>query len=169
MKISKNAYDILKLFEGCPVKKINGKIYAVPYQDVAGHWTIGYGMTRINGVRVTMNTGPIPMTQVGQLFEQTLAPYIARTNTSINVALNPDQLGSLVSFAYNLGSAAFSGSTLLKRINACRWDDVAKQFKRWNMAGGKVRSGLIKRREAEVELFLRNTRWAVAPQLRACT
>ena len=44
-------------------------------------------------------------------------------------------------------------STLLKVLNDGNYQGVPEQIKRWNMAGGKVLDGLIRRREAEALLF----------------
>jgi GH24 family phage-related lysozyme (muramidase) len=45
-------------------------------------------------------------------------------------------------------------STLLKKFNAGDIQGAALQFKSWNKAGGKVLTGLTRRREAEMKLFL---------------
>jgi lysozyme len=38
-------------------------------------------------------------------------------------------------------------------LNKGAYDDVAEQIKRWNKANGKVLKGLVRRRNAEAELF----------------
>ena len=40
------------------------------------------------------------------------------------------------------GEGALKSSTMLKKINAARHDEVPAQIKRWNRAGGKVLKGL---------------------------
>ena len=60
----------------------------------------------------------------------------------------------MVSFVYNLGSGNFSSSTLLKKFNAGDHEGAAKEFLRWNKAGGEVLAGLTTRRQAEMETFL---------------
>jgi lysozyme len=70
------------------------------------------------------------------------------------VSVTPTQFGALVSLAYNIGGAALSKSTLIKRLNAGRTQEAADQFLVWNRAGGRVLSGLQRRREAERALFL---------------
>ena len=59
----------------------------------------------------------------------------------------------MVSWVYNLGPNNLSSSTLLQRLNNKDWDDVPNQIKRWNKAGGEVKQGLVRRREAESLLF----------------
>jgi hypothetical protein len=55
-------------------------------------------------------------------------------------------------WTYNVGEGALKSSTMLKKINAARHDEVPGQVKRWNRAGGKVLKGLARRREAEAAL-----------------
>jgi lysozyme len=40
------------------------------------------------------------------------------------------------------------------RANRGDWDGAAEAFRQWTMGGGKVLPGLVKRREAEIALFL---------------
>jgi lysozyme len=54
---------------------------------------------------------------------------------------------------YNLGPTNLRNSTLLTVLNQERYDDVPREIKRWNKAGGEVLKGLIRRREAEALLF----------------
>lgn len=57
------------------------------------------------------------------------------------------------SFIFNLGSGAFRNSTLIKLLNKGDYEGAAKQFARWNKAGGVVLPGLVRRRDAEKRLF----------------
>ena len=73
----------------------------------------------------------------------------------IRVPVTNNQLLAMASFTYNLGEDAFAKSTLLKLLNEGQNKDiVAKQFDRWVYAGGKVNNGLVKRRNAEKQLFI---------------
>jgi GH24 family phage-related lysozyme (muramidase) len=72
----------------------------------------------------------------------------------VKVTLRQNQFDALVSFVFNLGAGNFAGSTLLKMVNASDFNNAAGQFIRWNRAGGKVLTGLTRRREAEAALFL---------------
>ena len=66
-----------------------------------------------------------------------------------------NQLVALASFAYNEGSGALQGSTLLKLLNSgADKTSVAAQFDRWVYSKGSVNKGLINRRNAEKTLFL---------------
>jgi lysozyme len=62
-----------------------------------------------------------------------------------------------VSFAYNLGTNALKGSTLLKKVNLKPADPaIQTEFEKWTHAAGKVLSGLVKRRKAEAYLYFNN-------------
>ena len=71
----------------------------------------------------------------------------------VEVPLEQNQFDALISWTFNLGTGALSSSTLLKVLNDENYGGVPEQIKRWNMAGGKVLDGLVRRREAEALLF----------------
>jgi lysozyme len=73
----------------------------------------------------------------------------------VRVPVTDNQLLAMASFTYNVGEDAFAKSTLLRLLNEGQNKDiVAKQFDRWVYAGGKVSPGLVKRRNAEKQVFL---------------
>ncbi|KVE34285.1 lysozyme [Burkholderia sp. TSV86] len=66
------------------------------------------------------------------------------------------QLAAAVSFAYNVGPAAYCGSTAAKRFNAGDWRGGCRALNesdngrlQWVTAGGHVLPGLVKRRAEE--------------------
>jgi lysozyme len=70
--------------------------------------------------------------------------------------INQNQFDALVSFAYNLGPANLKSSTLLKKVNANPNDEtIALEFMKWVKAGGKTLKGLVRRREAESQLYFK--------------
>jgi lysozyme len=71
--------------------------------------------------------------------------------------VNDNQFGALLSLAYNVGPSAFSRSSALMMVNDGQFVKAADAIRLWNKAGGKVNKGLIRRREAERELFLTPT------------
>lgn len=138
------AIDLIKQFEG---------FRANAYQDSVGVWTIGYGTTRINGQPVTAGM-TITQQQALQLVQQEVNKLTRQINTIVAVPINDNQLNALVDFAYNLGFNALKTSTLIRKLNAGDYNGAADQFDRWVYAGGKVLPGLVKRREAEKQLFV---------------
>lgn len=66
------------------------------------------------------------------------------------------QLAAVVSFAYNVGAAAYCGSTTAKRFNAGDWKGACRAMNesdagkpQWVYGGGRVLPGLVERREFE--------------------
>ena len=86
------------------------------------------------------------------MLRQDIAPKAAAVNAHVSVPLFRGQFDAVVSWTYNVGEGALKSSTMLKKINAARHNEVPGQVKRWNRAGGKVLKGLERRREAEAAL-----------------
>ena len=57
--------------------------------------------------------------------------------------------GALTDFTFNLGINVLKNSTLRKKVNAGDWEGAKKVILKWNKGGGKVLSGLTKRRISE--------------------
>ena len=138
--INKQTLDLIKKFEGCRLKA-----YLCP----AGVLTIGYGHTK--GVKPNQT---ITQKQADELLLSDLTEFERAVKSLVTVPVNDNQLGALVSFAYNVGIGALQKSTLLKKLNAKDYQGAANEFFRWNKAGGKELKGLTLRRQAERELFL---------------
>jgi lysozyme len=135
-----NARLLVAHFEGC---RLNS------YQCPAGVWTIGYGHTG-------SDVGPgmeITLAQADAYLGTDLRRTGAGVNELVTVSVTPAEFDALVSFAFNLGVHALAGSTLLKLVNAGRFDAAAGQFALWNHGGGQVLPGLVARRAAEATLF----------------
>jgi len=118
------------------------------YLDAVGIWTIGYGST-LNvkqGMRITEAEAERLLVNDLKIAE--------REVNSHRLPLNQHQFDSLVSFTFNVGIGAFRNSTLLKRIKTdVNHPDIPNQFNRWIYGGGKVLSGLVKRRKQEANLY----------------
>lgn len=141
---SMNAIDLIKKYEGFRPQS---------YQDSVGVWTIGYGTTRINGepVKAGMTITEDQAIQYVQLEVNKLWSQIEQV---VKVPINDNQMNALVDFAYNLGFNALKTSTLMRYINQSKFEQAASEFGKWVYAGGKVLPGLVKRREAEKQLFI---------------
>jgi len=139
MQISQEGIALIKKFEGCELKA---------YKCAAGVWTIGYGSTK--GVE---EGNTITQEDADNLLLEEMHEYEGYINDMVTVDLQQNEFDSLVSWVFNLGPSNLSSSTLLSRINNKVWDDIPNQIKRWNKAGGQVRQGLVRRREAEALLF----------------
>lgn len=130
------------------VKRWEG-LRLVAYLCPAGVWTVGYGETGpdvCQGVKWTQE-------QAERRLRARLAGFQREVAANVRAPVSPQQMAALVSLAYNIGSAAFGKSTLLRLLNAGRYDEAAAQFGRWNKAGGRTLAGLTKRRADERALF----------------
>ncbi|MDV2441526.1 lysozyme [Acinetobacter gerneri] len=146
MKTSNSGINLIKSFEGLRLKA---------YDDGVGVWTIGFGTIKYpNGVRVKKGD-TCTETQAEQYLRNELIAFENAINRLVKVPLTQNQFDALVSFTYNLGETNLANSTLLKKLNAKDYKGTAAEFPRWNKAGGKVLNGLVKRRKAEMELFLK--------------
>ena len=123
------------------------------YQDCVGVWTIGYGDTQFSG-RPVREGDRISQGEAEELLQRRLDALANRLQATVTVPVTKGMGGALVSFCYNLGLGAFEGSTLLKYLNEGNYIAAAQEFPRWDKAGGKVWSGLTRRRESERQLFL---------------
>tara|TARA_R100001198_G_C5196061_1_gene186891 strand:+ start:17 stop:517 length:501 start_codon:yes stop_codon:yes gene_type:complete len=139
MNISQEGIALIKKFEGCELEA---------YKCAAGVWTIGYGSTK--GVK---EGDTIKQEDADKLLTEEMSEYESYINDMVEADLKQNEFDALVSWVYNLGPSNLSSSTLLQRLNNKDWDDIPNQIKRWNKAGGVVKQGLIRRREAEALLF----------------
>ena len=71
----------------------------------------------------------------------------------IQVPLEDGQFDAICSFTFNLGAGALQRSTLRRKANREEHGAVPREFRRWVWAGGRKLKGLIRRREAEAELY----------------
>ena len=140
MEISEKGIDLIKEFEGLEL---------VSYLCPAKVWTIGYG--HIKGVEEGMEWTE---EQAEEALKEEVIGYCRFVEEYVKVPLNQNQFDALVSWTYNLGPTSLKNSTMLKVLNEGNYDQVPEQIKRWNKARGQVLNGLVRRRDAEAELFV---------------
>ncbi len=131
-----------------------------PYLDVAGIPTIGYGTIKYpTGKKVTMADAPMSESFASMCLDDHLSKHVRPTILAkVKVPLNVNEKQAIESFIYNLGSTAFSRSTLLKKLNVDDFQGAADEFLKWTKArvNGKLKvvKGLKARRAEERLLFL---------------
>ena len=146
MKISEEGIALIKKFEGCKLEA---------YLDAVDVPTIAYGRTK------DVKIGDIcTQQQAEDWLEEELVEYEGYVNEAVKVELTQPQFDSLVSWTYNLGPSNLNRSSMLRVLNASDYDNVPEQIMRWNKAGGRVLAGLVRRREAEAEMFKGND-WSI--------
>ncbi len=148
MKISEVGLKLIKKFEGSS---------SSPYVCPAGVVTIGIGSTLYeNGKKVKMSDPSISEKRMLEILKyQVKKIYGKAVKKYVEVELTQNQYDALVSFVYNVGAGAFKKSTLLRKLNKGDYLGASEEFKRWNRGGDKILKGLVKRRKAEEELFLK--------------
>jgi lysozyme len=118
------------------------------YRDVVGIWTIGFGHTKD-----VKEGDKISYYDAIALLKKEVAYFARGVELNVKVPVTQNMFDALTSFTYNLGIGNLKRSTLLRKLNREDYEGAAREFKRWNRAGGKVYRGLTSRRLEEEELF----------------
>lgn len=163
MRLSKAGADLMHRFEGCKNR---------PYLCPAHIWTIGYGhvlyqeQIRLPMVaKEGMSRKEYPLRQedsrvwskaeIEELFSADVASFERGVLRLIpGVVGRQGAFDALVSFAFNAGLGNLQRSTIRIKANRGDWEGAAEAFMVWTKGGGKELPGLVKRRKAEIDLFL---------------
>lgn len=166
MKISEKGEHLMHFFEGYRNK---------PYRCSAAIWTVGWGhamyadQLALPNVRKEGYTGLIrsdyqlkgedarvwSKDELVDLFKVDINTFERGVlRLSPTLANHQSKFDAVVSFAYNAGLGNYQRSTIRMKVNRGDWDGAAEAFMMWTKAGGKEVAGLVKRRKAEVALFL---------------
>ena len=166
MKLSPAGEALMHKFEGYRDK---------PYLCPARIWTIGYGhvlyqeQIRLPVVKKEGYEGMIrkdfPLKpednrvwtkpEIDELFRADVGAFERGVLRLIpGVDGRQGAFDALVSFAYNAGLGNLQRSQIRIRANRGDWEGAAEAFRQWTKGGGKVLPGLVRRREAEIALFL---------------
>ena len=144
MRINSEGIALIKRFEG---------LCLTPYRDVAGHWTVGWG--HLLEESQVLQKKSISLEEAEKFFEDDVGrAEVAVQKAVFCVSLNSNQFSALVSWTFNLGEGALRRSTVLERVRARDFCRVPGEMLRWHFAGGRPVAGLVRRRCAEVLLFL---------------
>lgn len=147
MQISQTGINLIKKFEGCKL---------TAYYCPAGVPTIGYGHTKTVSHDDVRRKKTINQSQAHGLLKEDLTHFEKAVSGLVKVELDQNHFDVLVSFTFNCGAGALKKSTLLKKLNQGKHDEVPEQLMRWVHAGGKKLRGLERRRRAEADLWLKN-------------
>ena len=166
MKTSEKGIHLMHYFEGYRNK---------PYKCSAKIWTVGWGhamygdQLRLPNVRTGTYTGMIrddyqlkpednrvwSKEELVEIFKNDLGAFERAVLRLVpGVSGYQGRFDALVCLAYNIGSGNLQRSTIRMKANRGDWEGAAEAFRAWTKGGGKVLPGLVKRREAEIALFL---------------
>ena len=138
MKTGDAGINLIKSFEGLRLKA---------YKPVSTekYYTIGYGHY---GAEVKSDA--VITNDAADIILRLDLDRFERAVNALGRKWTQNQFDALVSFTYNCGEAN------LKRLVTSRTNDViAEKIVLYNKAGGKVLNGLVRRRKAEQELFMK--------------
>jgi GH24 family phage-related lysozyme (muramidase) len=133
--------------------------YATKSEEKEGLVTAGYGSTRRvkHGEKVTKEQA-----------EKWLKEDIKKANTTVDrlvkIEINNNQRNALVSLVYNVGEGNFKKSKALKALNSGDIETFLKEAFDPKIGfvkakkGGRILKGLVNRRSAEKELFIKGTK-----------
>lgn len=161
-------FTVRKVFPpGLALTKVSEGFVDRAYNDAAGYCTIAYGhlirLARCQSFTLPAEfRGRISEPKGAEILQQDMTTAEYAVQKALNVEANDGQFAALVDFVFNVGAGNFGKSTLLKRVNARKFDQVPYEFRRWTKAGGRVFPGLVTRREKEIVLFFAGTRAAVS-------
>lgn len=123
------------------------------YLDIVGVATVCYGQTgpkAIPGKTYTSDECRAMLGEEAAAFARQLDRCVLST-----AQMTPQQQAVLLSWAYNVGTGAACGSTLVRKLNAgAPAREWCPELLRWNRAGGKVVKGLDNRRRHEYRLCM---------------
>jgi len=139
MIYSKTGLALTESFEG---------VKLIAYLDSAGIPTIAFGHTQGVSAGDTCT-----MDQAVQWLQEDTQTAVDAVNRLVAVQLTQPEFDALVDFVFNEGQGHFENSTMLKLLNAGDFAGAALQFDAWDLAGGQVVAGLLRRRQAETQEF----------------
>jgi GH24 family phage-related lysozyme (muramidase) len=148
MRTSQAGIDLIHSFEGLRLK-------AYPDPGTGGSpWTIGWGSTTDEQGRPIEPGTVWTRERADARFRQHLAQFEQAVRNALGDApVTQNQFDAMVSLAYNIGIPAFQRSTLVRKHRAGDYAGAQAEFARWNRAGGRVMTGLTRRREAEARMY----------------
>jgi GH24 family phage-related lysozyme (muramidase) len=105
------------------------------YNDSEGHCTIGVGHLvhkgPCNRSEPQRFTKKITLEEVMDIFREDLGRFESAVANGIGSRVNQYQFDALVSFCFNVGTGAFLGSDVLKRVNAKEYSKVPAAIMQW--------------------------------------
>ena len=111
--------------------------------------TVGFGTT--GGVKPGDTITP-PKALVRALND--IQKFEGAVKKCVTVPLHQYEYDAYISLSYNIGSGAFCGSTLVKRLNAGDYEGACKAILMWDRFKGKPLRGLTIRRQEEYKLCM---------------
>jgi lysozyme len=167
MRTSPKGIHLMHQFEGYRNK---------PYRCTADIWTVGWGhamydgQLRLPNLRKNGYEGPLrrdyelkpednrvwTKDELVALFDKDIVAFERGVlRRAPMLAERQELFDACVALSYNIGLGGFQRSTLRQRILRGEGDErLAEAFLMYTKSGGKVTPGLVRRRKAEIALFM---------------
>ena len=139
MRTSDNGISLIKQFEGVRLTAYK----AIPEEP---YYTIGYGHYGADvyqGMKITQ-------AQAEAYLKTDLIRYENAVKNTVKISLNQHQFDALVSFTYNCGA-----NSLKSLVSGRTARQIAEKLPSYCYASGRKLEGLVRRRKAEKELFMK--------------
>ena len=136
MNISQKGLELIKKYEGLRLK-------AYKALSTEEYWTIGYGHYGAD-----VKEGMIITEVQAEAYLREDCASAERAVNALGLAMKQNQFDALVSFTYNCGVA-----NLKKLCSNRTMEEIGEKIVLYNKAGGKVLSGLVRRRTEEQALY----------------
>lgn len=124
-------------------------LVAKPDKLAHGIPTVCFGETE--GVRVGDRYTP---KQCEDMLEKKLVRYANSAAECIYVPVSAKMFSTFIDLNYNIGEAAFCGSSAARLINEKRYEAGCEAMRAWTNAGGQFRQGLLNRRLDEIAVCI---------------
>lgn len=149
MQLSDSGLDHIKRWE---------RFRSAAYNDGYGNMTIGYGHLILPGEKF----GTISQAEALEILRRDVAWAESVVNQLVRVPLTQSQFDALVSLVFNWGAGNFRNSSHLAMLNSGDYAGTAQRIREHPITSGGVKSqGLVNRRNAEADLFLRDGIFAI--------
>lgn len=143
-----DAVNLIKKFEG---------FSSSPYKCPSSLWTISYGsIFGLDGNRVDGNHRDVTQEEGDILLRRDLKRTEVAVARLLRQPITLNQFSATVSLVFNIGSGNFQKSQIRMRLNRRDYLGAADIWWQWRRGGGRILAGLVKRREEEKQLFLKD-------------
>ena len=141
------AVKCIKFFES-----FSSSVYLCP----SNYFTIAFGaIYGLDGNRVQRDHRDVTEEEGDFLLRRDLKRTEVAVARLVKQPLTINQFSACVSLVFNIGSGNFQKSQIRMRLNRREYLGAADIWWQWRKGGGRILAGLVKRREIEKQLFLK--------------
>src|SRR5690606_36901571 len=116
------------------IREFEGPPRTVARMCEGGAWELGPGVTFHFDGRPVQQGETCDPAYGEALFVFALRHFAEAVDAAVTVPINSNQRAALTAFFYNVGIANARSSTVLREVNANRFDDAAAAFGMWIFA-----------------------------------